>query len=236
MHKSIFFVFIIFVISCEELYYKFTPYEFKINSECQTEFNDSILTLRYSIQNLDTFNYYLPGTEIVFSGSADGGYTISSSPGNIYAYHNINFYPLNTKFYGYFEFNSKFDMKKMPLFYTIKPNESLDIVVKILTLTQFKYNTLNEILPNYGYTISTRFSIINDIDLKYLLTKLNLSESDRRIKMDVGQINLFCFDKKIIKYIHFQTSDISIDSVQSNLINDYLKNYIEVQGKLINTK
>ncbi len=248
--KFLFLLLSIFLITCNQEHKKlpiFKKYDFKIESNTDAILQDSLLILKISIKNLDSINYYIPGSELWFTGSKFGGSTMATSPGHIFAYHMINYFPLNTTYQPYLETNAKYFMTEMPFFYKIKPNETLKINIEILPIVTMFRSTkakseifeVSEFMlsKEYDYNIISRFSIINEILLNELLDFLDMREYEKKIVVDTKELYVSKLSKRPqFQKIKFQTTRINIDSSQSDWINKCLRDYILVKGVLKNKK
>ena len=240
----------IFLITCNQDNKKlpiYKKYDFKIESNTDAILNDSLIILKISIKNLDSINYYIPGSELWFTGSKSGGHSMTTSPGHIYAHHMINYFPLNTTYQPFFELNSRYIMTEMPFFYKIKPNETLKINIEILPIVTMVRGTKGKsekfevsefmLSKKYDYNIISQFSIINEILLNELLDFLDMREYEKQIKVNTKELYVSSLIKQPqLQKIKFQTTKIKIDSSQSDWINECLRDYILVKGVLINKK
>ncbi len=240
----------IFLITCNQDNNKlpiYKKYDFKTESGIDAILNDSLIILKISIKNLDSINYYIPGSELWFTGSKFDGASASTSPGDIFAHHMINYFPLNTTYQPLFQTYAYYFMTKMPFFYKIKPNETLKINIEILPIVTMFRSTkakseifeVSEFMlsKEYDYNIISRFSIINEILLNELLDFFDMREYEKKIIVDTKELYVSKLSKlPQIQKIKFQTTKIKIDSSQSDWINECLRDYILVKGVLINKK
>jgi len=166
MFKNIFVLLYCFVLtSCFEQNkdeFRYNPYILKVKATSESIIEDSIFKISYHITNLDTINYYLPGSMFWFSGNSDTFFGMALDPGKIHAIHNINYYPIQSKLKALFELNYSYDFNMLPFFYKIKPKNQLNISLDIIHLIQATNRIGSSFGSEYNYSIISLISLIDE--------------------------------------------------------------------------